>query len=90
MKIYATIKSLKEYDVDDDILLRAIKQGFPEDKDIQNAETLKDISDLDELIFDIGPRLIEEYYSPIRVYRDSITAYTDCDMAEEDLEWGIH
>ena len=89
MKIYVTTRIVEEFDFDEDDFLAFLKESFNLDEEIQSAKTLKDITDIDEVIMDAGDYLIDSKIS--RKINDShIMGYTDYNKAYEDMEWGIH
>ena len=89
MKIYVTTRMVEEFDLDEDDLLAFLKERYNLDEEIQSAKTLEDITDIDEVIMDVGDYLTESKIS--RNIKDGhVMGYTDYDKAYEDMEWGIH
>ena len=89
MKIYVTTRMVEEFDLDDNDLLAFLKKSFNLDEEIQSAKTLKDITDIDEIIMDAGDYLTESKISR-KIKEGHVTGYTDYDEAYEDMDWGIH
>lgn len=89
MKIYVTTRMVEEFDLDDDDLLAFLRKSFNLDEEIQSAETLKDITDIDEIITEVGDYLTESKISR-EIKAGHVMGYSDFDEAYEDMEWGIH
>jgi len=89
MKIYVTTRMVEEFDLSEDDLLAFLKKSYNLDEEIQSAKTLKDITDIEEVIMDAGDYLTESKISR-KIHDSHVMGYTDWDEAYEDMEWGIH
>lgn len=89
MKIYVTTRMVEEFDLDEDDLLAFLKKSYNLDEEIQSAKTLKDITDIEEVIMEAGDYLTESKINR-KIKNGHVMGYTDYDEAYEDMEWGIH
>ena len=89
MKIYVTTRMVEEFDLNEDDLLAFLRESFNLDEEIQSAKTLKDITDIEEVIMEAG-----DYLTKSKINREikagHVMGYSDFDEAYEDMEWGIH
>ena len=88
--IYVTTRMIEEFNLEDDYLLNLLKELCPTDIDIQNANSLDDIDEIDEIFCEIGDILSNDKSISREVIDGSITGYTDYYEAHQDMEWGIH
>lgn len=89
MKIYVTTRMVEEFDLNEDDFLAFLKKSFDLDEEIQSAKTLKDITDIENVIMEAGDYLTKSKISR-EIKEKSVTGYSDFDEAYSDMEWGIH
>lgn len=92
-KIYVTTRMLEEFELEDSFILLLLKKLYPDDNDIQFANSLEDIGDADEIeetLREIGDVLSAHKEIPRKILGGSILAYSNYSEAYEDMEWGIH
>ena len=89
MKIYVTTRMVEEFDFSEDDFLAFLKELFNLDEEIQSAKTLKDITDIEEVIMEAGDYLTESKINR-KIKEGHVMGYSDFDEAYSDMEWGIH
>ncbi len=88
--IYVTTRMVEEFNLEDDYILTLLKELCPIDIDIQNANSLEDIDEIDEIFCEIGDILSSTKSLPRKVIDSSVMGYTNYDEAYEYMKWGIH
>lgn len=80
---------VEEFNLDEADFLAFLKEQFNLDEEIQSAKTLKDITEIDEVIMEAGDYLTKSKINR-KIKVGNAIGYTDYGKAYEDMEWGIH
>ena len=89
MKVYKVTRKIEVFEVDENKLLKTIKEHWKSDEDVQKAKDLDELAELFGGIQDFD-NILDELCTFDKIHIKTRTYYNVLTQAFDEYDWGIH